>query len=192
MGFGPFSSQSDFVTEFITNHAVADRTMLTYAVIDKTTPTGENHPNGAVAGMVSYINTSLVNLATEIGAIVILPPFQRTHVTSNAVGLMIEHALRPTVDGGLGLRKVVWQTSTMNAPSLRVAERMGFRHEAVLRWDRRFAKGRLRSKVGNGRGLPPGGDDDDLWRDTVVLAVCWDDWSRGTGERVKAAIDRRS
>jgi len=151
-----------------------------------------------------FLNTSPANLSTEVGFAIILPPFQRTHVTSNAIGLLLQYALDPPSDssdgdgsisfgreqrggrGGLGLRRVQWQANSLNTASIRAAERMGFKHEAVLRWDRVLREGREKGKVGNGREV-----SDDIGRDTIMLSLCWDDWEGGGREKVLGVMERR-
>jgi RimJ/RimL family protein N-acetyltransferase len=190
MPLGPFSSASDF-TEFLDKLAQWYAGCITFAIIDRTKPPSAEDDEGALAGMVSYIRTSTTHLSTEIGGVLILPEYHRTHVTTNANGLMLQYALDLPEDGGLGLRRVQWQTSTMNESSIRVAERLGFRREAVLRWHMIFRNGVKNQKVGNGRPLPPGSEDGDLGRDTVLLSLCWDDWGNGGRERVVEAMERR-
>lgn len=70
-----------------------------FAVIDKTRPPSPED-EGELAGTISYINTSKVNLSSEIGVVIILPEYQRTHVTTNAVGLLLQYAFAPPVEGG--------------------------------------------------------------------------------------------
>ena len=85
--------------------------------------------------MIALINTSQHNLSTEIGWVVIFPQFQRTHVTTNAVGLLLHYCLdapspSPGPDAigigisGLGLRRVQWQADERNVPSIRAATRL--------------------------------------------------------------------
>ncbi|KAF8851951.1 hypothetical protein BDZ45DRAFT_807870 [Acephala macrosclerotiorum] len=71
------------------------------------------------------------------------------------------------------LASVVWNAVSTNAASLRVAERMGL-------WNLLFRNGKQKSKEGNGCPSPKGNDEDDVWRDTIVLAQCWDDWEYGS------------
>lgn len=186
---GPFPSIENFRSEFI-NGFCAPIGVFVYAILDLTQPSEDGSEDGAFAGMIAYMNSSAINLCTEIGAVVVLPAFQRTHVASNAVGLMMHHAFRPEAEGGLGLTRVVWQTSSANKGSAKVAERMGFRHEGTLKYDRRFKNGKLLHKVGNGRPLPPGSNENDLWRDTLVFGLCWDDWEGGAREKVQTVMDR--
>jgi len=166
-----------------------DPGVVLFAVIDKTKPASAADPQGALAGIMCYMNTSSVNLCTEI-AITILPPFQRTHVTSNAVGLLLQYALEPPSRSGLGLRRVQWQCSSMNAPSNRTAERMGFKKEGVMKWHRVYPEGKDKGKVHNGREFPRHGEQD-YARDTVIYSQCWDDWEQGGRENVQAIMDRQ-
>ncbi|KIJ62893.1 hypothetical protein HYDPIDRAFT_62566, partial [Hydnomerulius pinastri MD-312] len=78
----------------------------------------------------------------EIGVLCILPAFQRTHVASHAVGILLKYAFalpRVTPSGeteghGLGARRVHWYAHPDNEPSLRLAARMGLQREGTLRW----------------------------------------------------------
>jgi RimJ/RimL family protein N-acetyltransferase len=90
----------------------------------------------------------------------------------------------------MGLRRVQWKANTENAASIRVAERLGFRKEGVLRWHFVFPDGLQTGKSGNGRALPKWSPKSDLGRDTVVLGICWDDWEDGAQEVVRAAMAR--
>lgn len=184
MGPGPFNSERDFKESFVEAVIRANEGIAMYAVIDKTRPATREDRDGALAGIMSFINTSLANQCTEIGYIVILPAFQRTHITTNAVGLMLEHALEAQSNGGWGLRRVAWQTSSANLPSQHAAERMGFQKEGVLRWNTVFYNSTFRGKVGNGRSMPHWGEEKDLSRDTVVYSMCWDDWENGGRDRM--------
>jgi len=166
-----------------------------FAVIDKT-QSADSEDGGALAGTIGYLNTSSATLSTEIGFVVTLPPFQRTHVTSNAIGLLLQYALDlpdASADGsrgGLGLRRVQWQADSANTASIRAAERMGFRMEGLLRWDRVLRAGKENGKVGNGRSCPLG-EEGDIGRDSVILSLCWDDWEGGAREKVISVMERR-
>ncbi|KAI4181280.1 MAG: hypothetical protein L6R41_006705, partial [Letrouitia leprolyta] len=113
---GPFTSVDDFLNDFIYATVEPDRGFQLYAIIDKTRPTSHptNDPSGALAGMICYLDSSAENLSTEIGWVVILPAFQRTHVTSNAVGLLLHYALDTPEQGGLRLRRVQWHANSVN------------------------------------------------------------------------------
>ncbi|MCJ1462339.1 hypothetical protein MMC07_000939 [Pseudocyphellaria aurata] len=189
MTFGPFADEGHLVDN-LAAFWDADPGRMLYAVIDKTQPPSAEDESGALAGVMGYLNTSAANLSTEIGYVVTSPAFQRTHVTSNAIGLLLQYALEPGSAGGLGLRRVQWQCSSLNEASQRTAARMRFRREGVLRWDRVFPRGRTLGKKGHGRDLPPGANADDLGRDTVMYSLCWDDWEQGAREAVQAIMNR--
>jgi RimJ/RimL family protein N-acetyltransferase len=167
-----------------------------FLLIDKTrTPStsgGITGEEGAIAGHMAYMNTSEKNLATEIGYVLILPPFQRTHVTSNATGLMMHYMLDTPERGGLGLRRVFWQTNALNLASRRTAERLGFRFEGILRWDRVLPNNK--QEFGNGIKVREGDPRGEacVGRDTAMFSHCWDDWEGGGREKVDAIMARMS
>ena len=169
-------------------------------VHDKTRATTAD-PDGPLAGVMGYINSSESNLVTEIGAVIVLPPFQRTHVASNAVGVMLNYALNvplgdfksppgTTTGPGLGLRRVVWQANFLNKPSIRLAERMGFQHEGVARWHMVLPIGSPEVAC-NGKARRDGDPKrDQIGRNTAVMSLCWDDWEDGGRVRVGEIIRR--
>jgi RimJ/RimL family protein N-acetyltransferase len=187
------------------NNAHAARTQpdpgaVLFAIIDKTRTDSFNvDKDGAFAGSIGLEDTSVHNLSTEIGFIIILPEFQRTHVTSNAVGLLLQYTLDLPSDGGLGLRRVQWQCNDANAASVRAAERMTFRREALLRWDRVMHGGWQAGKIGNNRAMPRCDvvcedegpkKQEEMGRDTLLFSICHDDWDYGGKERVKSVMER--
>ncbi|KIJ66383.1 hypothetical protein HYDPIDRAFT_86222 [Hydnomerulius pinastri MD-312] len=191
--FGPWTSATQFTTSFV-EPLYRDPSRCLFAIIDKTrTPTPGAPPSETdFAGVLTYMNTSAQFLVTEIGFVVILPKFQRTHVTTHACGLLLQYALDlpSSPGGGLGLRRVQWQASNLNVPSVKAAKAMGFKFEGVLRWDRvmpgdRTGLGEIKLREGD----PMPGT---LKRDTAMLAVCWDDWEEGGREMLLKRMDRRS
>lgn len=162
---------------------------FSFAIIDKTRAPSPEDPEGELAGTVSFTRTSPVHLCTEVGFIVILPPYQHTHVARNAVGLFLQLALNPLEQGGLGLRRVDWRASTSNLASAKLAEKMGFTRVGILPWHIRYVKGKLNGKIGNGKALPPGSDPEDVWRDTVKYCLTWDQWEDGVREKVQKIMD---
>jgi RimJ/RimL family protein N-acetyltransferase len=161
---------------------------LMFVVIDKTRPS-ENGLQGTVAGQLSLMKTTASNLTTEIGFVMTLPQYQRTHVTSNAIGLLLKYALNTPTDPaapGLGMRRVDWRAHSWNKPSIATARRLGFVDEGVLRW---FVL------------LPPGKDGDDPRKDdknqgkgrhTAFLAMCWDEWEVRGRAKVEEQMRRRA
>ncbi|KAJ7040923.1 acyl-CoA N-acyltransferase [Mycena alexandri] len=180
--WGPFATAHDFVSTVIEQRIQPSPGMVLFAVFDTTV-------GPQLAGIIGLLDTSAANLSTEIGFVITLPRFQRTHVTSNAAGLLLRWALELPAEGGLGLRRVAWKANAHNTRSVRAAERLGFRKEAVLRWDRVLPAWKTDS--GNGVGTRTGDSKAECaGRDTVVLSLCWDDWEAGARESVNSIIQR--
>jgi len=162
---------------------------ILFAIIDKAR-------GGAMAGVIGLINASAENLSAEIAWLLVFPAFQRTYITSNAVGIMLRYALElPSPDPvhggrgrGLGFRRVQWTAHTANKPSRVVAARMGLKEEGVLRWTWVLYEG------AEGNGIPLR-DGDPLsprpGRHSVLLSLCADDWEDGGREHVQRLIDRK-
>ncbi|TFK67306.1 hypothetical protein BDN72DRAFT_799087 [Pluteus cervinus] len=215
--FGPFESVDQFISTFIKARIQPNHGTILFAVFDKVelspslTPkppssnSGDAPSSYPMAGLLGFLNTSVHNRCTEIGFVITLPKYQRTHVTSNAVGLLLQYTLDPPSLGGLGLRRVVWQANALNLASIRAAEKMGFKREATLRWDRALPPGKEKGGESVGTGnldvTPHGirirvtkreGDAKKDWvgRHTAMLSLCWDDWENGGREHVEAIIAR--
>lgn len=165
-------------------------TTYSFAIIDKTRPPSNEDPEGELAGTVSFTAASLRDLYTEIGTLIILPPYRRTHVASNTVGLALQIALDPPSQGGIGLKRAEWYSGSENLESLRLAERMGFEKVALIPWHIRYIKGKLAGKVG--RNPPPGTDPEDLWKDTVIFSLAWDRWEDTARLMTEKAMARES
>lgn len=187
---GPFATLDELLS-YVETFEKSDPSKLLYAIIDKTRPPSPESPSGALAGLIGFQNASPSNLSIEIGPVIVLPSFQRTHVASNAIGLLLQYALDPNERDGLGLRRVQWDCGSGNKASMRVAERMGFVKEGVLRWQCVHRDGIARGKVGNGREILGGGSEGHLGRDTVIYGLCWDSWENGGRHMVSAIMGRR-
>jgi RimJ/RimL family protein N-acetyltransferase len=132
--WGPFHDVKS-VEELVETYFTKDPGWLLFVVFDKTRPSSGNGDTGVVAGQAAFINTSPINLCTEIGAVLVFPPCQRTHITSNAIGLLLKYT--PNLPShpsfpGLGLRRVVWQANYLNTGSVRIARRLGFQNGGDL------------------------------------------------------------
>jgi RimJ/RimL family protein N-acetyltransferase len=160
-------------------------TWILFTIIDKAR-------GDAMAGVIGLIRTSPANLSVEIGWAVVFPAFQRTYVTTNAVGLLLRYCLDLPIPGaarpGLGFRRVQWVTHTANRPSQAAAKRIGFKEEGVLRWTMVLPEGT------EGNGIPVR-DGDPLsgrpGRHSMMLSLCADDWENGGREHVQGLIDRQ-
>ena len=192
MPLGPFHSTEDFVETFLEGVVQPDSGMTTYAVLDLTYANESESRNGssAVAGMISCMETSIINHSAVIGDVVILPQFQRTHVTSNAIGLLLHHAFKAENEEGMGMRRVVWRCSANNYASQKTAERMGFTREGVLRNDVVFPGGKALGKIGNGRRVNAG-EDGDLAMDRVWYSMLRDEWEEEVRDAVNKVMERR-
>ncbi|KAJ5708505.1 Acyl-CoA N-acyltransferase [Penicillium malachiteum] len=179
MSMGPWKTVQDLESAFYDGH---DRQILSF-------DNPESFADGELAGKISYINTSVANLSAELGFVVVLPPYQRSHVAVNAAELMLQNAFDSRDNGGLDLYRVHWKASTSNPASSHLAEKLGFKTVVgVTKWHMRFPKGATKGKVGNGRALPPGSDPDDIWRDTVELSMSWEDWQNGARDKTQTAM----
>ncbi|KIK93435.1 hypothetical protein PAXRUDRAFT_828997 [Paxillus rubicundulus Ve08.2h10] len=166
-----------------------DKTSLMFAVIDTTRP-DPKHPEweGSLAGMFGLIGTDTTNLVTEIGPAIVLPAFQRTHVSSHAVGSLLKYVL-DLAPSGVGFRRVKWGAAPHNIPSNNLARRMGFKFGGILRWRyvlptvEGYQKWGKEARAGDaGNGL--------LGRDGNEWVLCWDDWEEGGRELVERALAR--
>ena len=169
-----------------------DPAHVLFTIIDKTQPDAA-HPElggGSLAGVIGLYHAFAAQLSAEIACVIVLPVFQRTHVASNAVGVLQRYCLDlPTASPpGLGLRRVQWCAHAKNLASVRLAERMGFAHEGVRRW-----AWVLPEQLARDGEKPREGDQwpEKAGRHTVVLACCWDDWVGGAKELVQKNIDRK-
>ncbi|KAL5481106.1 hypothetical protein ACEPAI_10047 [Sanghuangporus weigelae] len=187
--YGPFENVDHFIDTFYEKRIVQVLGNILFAILDKTGSNGSPR----LVGVVGLLNTSVIDQCTEIGFITILPEYQRTHVTTNAVGLLLHYCLelpnstKSKYGPGLGLRRVQWQTHGDNAASVGAAERMGFRREGLIRWQRVLSEGKDGATVSPEREAlckNPG-------RHTWMLAVCWDDWEvERTRESVQERMER--
>ncbi|KAL7423019.1 hypothetical protein Q5752_002318 [Cryptotrichosporon argae] len=139
------------------------------------------------AGTLGLIESSVEHMISEPGWILIMKPFQRTHVLTHAAGLATHRILDAPQDGGLGLRRCQWQTTTLNTASQAAARRLGYTHEGVLRGLKVLAPG----KVGVRDGRPGVRLADHMQRDSWVASVMWYEWEESVRAHVDALMARR-
>lgn len=140
-----------------------------------------DHEEKMIAGVIGLLHTSSLNLSTEIGPVIILPSHQGSHISTHAIGVLLRYCLDLPSQDGLGFRRVQWTANPLNDKSVKVAERMGFKMEGRLRWTWVLPEG----KEGMKRG-----EEEMRGRDSVLLAVCWDDWEGGGRDLVTRLMDR--
>lgn len=198
LAYGPQFTEEEITAHFNNVHH-PDPTLVLFAIKDKTRsrqtkeaslvnegedtadPESGDLTAENFAGIMALMTASVTNASAEIGNILIFAPFQRTHVTTNAAGLLLAYALNPPEEGGLGLRRMQWQANVDNLPSVACAKRLGFRFEGVQRWQRVmpvWKKDLLKEEMRREDGRGPG-------RHEAVLSICFDDWEGGAKESVK-------
>lgn len=138
--------------------------------------------DGALAGVLALINTSRTHKSTEIAFVLVLPAFQHTHVARTAVALLLRYCLQPPAASppGLGMRRVRWQAHPRNEPSLRLARRMGFKDDGVMRWW--FVVPEVEELAREAEPVKRLGEEG-LGRDSASLSLCWDEWDAGAGAK---------
>ena len=186
MPFGPFATLDEFLN-WVESRIRSDPTVTLFTIFNKNLKDEENDGEKiqddtlSIAGIIGLLNTSPTNLSTEIGFVITLPQFQRTHVTTHAIGVLLQWLF-----DDVRLRRIQWQADEVNKKSQNAAMRMGFRLEMVKRWDRALPPGKEGSKPREGDPKP-----DWVGRHSAVLAICWDDWEGGGKEVVQRLMDRR-
>ncbi|CAD6563945.1 MAG: hypothetical protein TREMPRED_002388 [Tremellales sp. Tagirdzhanova-0007] len=149
------------------------------------------------AGVIGMIASSQRDLMSEPGWILIMKPFQsvdrqglitqRTHVLTHAAGLVMRRILDMPEQGGLGLRRCQWKTTSLNLPSQNAAKRLGYTPEGVLRAAQVLDLGK--------EGIRPGrkGDaqEEGMSRDNWYASVIWEEWQAGVREHVDELMARR-
>ncbi|KIJ67830.1 hypothetical protein HYDPIDRAFT_107345 [Hydnomerulius pinastri MD-312] len=164
---------------------------LLFTIIDTFRQNADPQIDGRLAGVIGLMSTSPGLLTTAIGPCIVLPAFQRTYVASHAVGLVMRYALDlPTASPpGMGMRRIGWSAGPDNKASLKLAERLAFKYEGLLRWTYPMPGVEDYPKAGK---RPREGDPlyEQLGRDTVVYGMCWDDWEARGRELVNGALAR--
>ena len=81
---------------------------------------------GKAVGQITFMEIAAQHGTIEIGHIWFAPELQRTRAATEALFLMISHAM-----DNLGYRRMQWKCNAMNAKSRMAAGRLGFRFEGV-------------------------------------------------------------
>ncbi|GAA6023868.1 hypothetical protein JCM11491_003298 [Sporobolomyces phaffii] len=212
--YGPFATYSAFLTKL--ERVRADPNALSFAVydlaLDVTGVPGDDEEDfdleggrglreERLAGIVGVKESRSENRMTEIGNVHIPPPFQRTHVSTHSISLLLHWLLDPPSSEeatNLGLRRVQWFANPLNEASVHAAERLGFELEArAIRWERTlpFGTGKIaldvpafllededRLEVEQARG---GG------RHSTLLSIDWERWHGGVRDFVDSTVDAR-
>ena len=142
MFMGPFDSKQSFF-DWITP-LKQSRDPLFFAIIDPV--------SGLAVGIASYMRIVPQMGVIEIGNFLFSSKLQKTPAATEAIHLMLKHAFED-----LGYRRCEWKCDSLNQPSRRAAERLGFTYEGLFR----------QAIVYNGRN-----------RDTTWYAIIDSDWAQ--------------
>jgi RimJ/RimL family protein N-acetyltransferase len=174
VSFPVMDTKEDFMREIYNKGFSTSPENSLYAIFDRIASPGKANIPSKYAGVISLSGTNIVNAVTEMG-IVVFPEFQRTHVATNAIGLLLLRTLDPASEGGLGLRRVEWQTHAGNAASRRTALRMGFEFEGIAKWQRTVPNAKVGLSVG-ALEKRNGTTGELQGRHTANFAIVWDEW----------------
>ena len=128
LGYGPFADEAAMrrhVAAFAAQHDP-----MAWAV--------RPHASGVASGWLTLMEIFPAHGAIEIGHIWFSPRMQRTRAATEAMFLLMRHAM-----DDLGYRRLVWKCNALNAPSRTAAARLGFVYEGTHRGNL-VVKGRLR------------------------------------------------
>jgi RimJ/RimL family protein N-acetyltransferase len=126
--YGPFPSEEAFAAH-IAQQAAGDDPLF-FAI--------RPHTSGRLEGVASLMTIEPAHRSIEIGHIWMGPDLQRTPAATEALYLLIAHAL-----DDLGYRRMEWKCDAANAKSRGAACRLGFTHEGVF-YQHRIVKDRNR------------------------------------------------
>ncbi len=112
---GPFDDLASFTAWMETTASGEDPLVHTITV------------GGSPVGLASYMRITEAVGSMEVGGIHFAPALQRTPASTEAMFLMMQRAF------DLGYRRYEWKCDSLNAPSRRAAERLGFSFEGIFR-----------------------------------------------------------
>ncbi|SCU79422.1 LAMI_0A08768g1_1 [Lachancea mirantina] len=115
---GPFDKQGDF--EQGVKGFMSTMPQVTFAVIDIIT--------GSPVGLVALMRPDTKNGSIEIGLVTFSRVLQRTSMSTEVHFLLLEY-----VFDSLKYRRCEWRCNSLNEPSARAAERLGFQYEGLFR-----------------------------------------------------------
>ena len=152
LSYGPFASQAALCAWI--EDAASRHDPMMWAIRPVIT--------GRVSGWLSLMDINPQDAAIELGNIWFGPGLRRTRAATEAMACLLRYAAEE-----LGYRRLVWKCHSLNAASIRAAERLGFRAEGVLR-AHRVVKGRS--------------------RDTAMFSIVGDEW-RACAAAIRAWLD---
>lgn len=118
LGVGPFADKAAYRKWLL--DAAAGEDPLFFAIVEAAT--------GRAIGVASYLRIDPANGVIEVGHLAYSPALQGTLMATEAMYLMMARAFDE-----LGYRRYEWKCNSLNAPSRRAAQRLGFSYEGVFR-----------------------------------------------------------
>jgi RimJ/RimL family protein N-acetyltransferase len=116
--YGPFASAEAYA-EWVSARQPGDDPLF-YAIVLA--------DSGRPVGVASYLRIDPAMGSIEVGHLSYSPALQRSAVATEAMYLMMRRAFDE-----LGYRRYEWKCDSLNGPSRRAAERLGFRYEGTFR-----------------------------------------------------------
>lgn len=118
MPAGPFAGREDYRT-YVATMTQADDPMHV-AVVDLN--------NGKAVGTLALMRQDPTNGVVEVGYVAFSPRLKQTPLATEAQFLLMSYVFE-----GLGYRRYEWKCDSLNAPSRRAAQRLGFTFEGIFR-----------------------------------------------------------
>ncbi len=97
--------------------------VLTFALVP-----AEGERAGRTSGIASYMRIDPSTGQVEVAGVLLGSALQRTRAATEAIHLLMKHAF-----DDLGYRRFEWKCDSLNQPSRRAAERLGFVYEGRFR-----------------------------------------------------------
>ncbi|GAA5890831.1 hypothetical protein JCM6882_008829 [Rhodosporidiobolus microsporus] len=205
--YGPFPTYAAFLT--LLEKLRRDEGTLLFAVFDLALDfedgdadlgEGRELRRERIAGIVGVLKSRDWDRMTEIGHLHIPPPFQRTHVLTHSISLLLHWILdppssSPSPASPLGLRRAQWFANALNTPSVTAAQRLGFVDEAThMGWDRVLPPSKTEGVVALPAFLPEERRKEEekrgLGRHSACLGLAWDRWEENGRDKVDALVAR--
>jgi RimJ/RimL family protein N-acetyltransferase len=171
LGYGPFADEAAlarFLGGFATTHDP-----MAWAV--------RPHVTGTADGWLTLMEIQPAHAHIEIGNIWFSPRMQRSRAATEAMFLLMRHAM-----DDLGYRRLTWKCNALNMPSRRAAARLGFTYEGTLR-NVLVVKGRRRDTA----WFSILGDEWPARRDAIALWLDDSNWGPDGAPRQGLAAFRR-
>jgi RimJ/RimL family protein N-acetyltransferase len=114
--YGPFDDRAGFRAWLAAQEVLQDP--FFYTIIEEETD--------AASGLASYLRIQSAHGVIEVGHIHFSPRLQKTVAATEAMYWMMKRAF------DLGYRRYEWKCDSLNAPSMRAAQRLGFKFEGIF------------------------------------------------------------